>query len=274
MVGVQQGQGVLETSLVYGRTVITRSLARNPLKLLCPRRHGNAAWVYTSTFGGGLLAGDTTDLSITVGARTSCCLGTQSSTKIYKSPNGKPSRQNVSAEICEEGLLAVTPDPVTCFKSAVYEQKQRFEVKSGGNLVLVDWLTSGRHARNESWQFSRYLSHNDIFYDSKRIFTDVLLLDAIDGPLRSPFRLGRFHCLAVVVFVGPETMPTAERILESVSAKPTEKRPWFIDAASSVPHGMVFRALGVTTEHVSRVLRENLSFLSVRLGDEPWGRKW
>ncbi|KAH0985108.1 hypothetical protein GBA52_012285 [Prunus armeniaca] len=44
-----------------------------------------------------------------------------------------------------DALLAVIPDPVTCFSTARYSQKQVFRVVSNSSLVIVDWITSGRH---------------------------------------------------------------------------------------------------------------------------------
>ena len=46
-------RGNLELASVGGRTVVTRACAGNPLKLLVPRPREHAAWVYTSSVGGG-----------------------------------------------------------------------------------------------------------------------------------------------------------------------------------------------------------------------------
>ena len=56
MIASPPGHGTLELQKVAGRTVVTRSQASSPLKLLTPRRRHPAAWVYTSTFGGGMVA--------------------------------------------------------------------------------------------------------------------------------------------------------------------------------------------------------------------------
>ena len=55
--------GLLEVELdtKTGCSQATRARANYPLKFLLPRSRtdfGNAVWVYTVTFGGGLLAGD------------------------------------------------------------------------------------------------------------------------------------------------------------------------------------------------------------------------
>src|SRR5947209_13174222 len=49
------GRGLVEFSRVAGRTTVTRARSASPLKLLCPRVRGPSAWVFASTYGGGLV---------------------------------------------------------------------------------------------------------------------------------------------------------------------------------------------------------------------------
>ena len=75
--------GVLEVARVGGRSLVVDRRAASPLRLLCPRNAGNAAWTYTSTFGGGLVDGDDVRLRVGVGAAASALVATQASTKAY-----------------------------------------------------------------------------------------------------------------------------------------------------------------------------------------------
>src|ERR1700694_2311206 len=70
------------------RSVVRTSFATSPLRLLTPRNHGRAAWVYTSTLGGGLVNGDRLQLDLSVGAGAACLLSTQGETRVYRSPRG------------------------------------------------------------------------------------------------------------------------------------------------------------------------------------------
>ena len=268
------GKGVLQTSLVAGRTAITRAQATNPLKLLCPRRSPKAAWVYVTTYGGGLVAGDQIDLNVNISSGTTCVLTSQASTKIYKSSGGKTCRQTVNASVDEDALLVVAPDPITCFADAKYQQHQQVNLHANGSLVLVDWLTSGRRARHECWMFSRYYSRIDITYDQTPVFLESLLLDPADGPIDSPYRLGRFHCMALLVIVGPALQQASSAMIEEVSQQPLERDCSLVQAASPIPSGSVLRVLGTDTESVGQVLKSRLDFLSDRLDGGPWSRKW
>ncbi len=73
--------------------------------------------------------------------------------------------------------MAVVPDPVTCFSTARYSQKQVFRVVSDSSLVIVDWITSGRHESGEKWDFDFYKSTNHIFLeDNQPLFLDTVML--------------------------------------------------------------------------------------------------
>ena len=267
------GKGFLKTLLVNGQTAITRAQATNPLKLLCPRR-SEAAWVYATTFGGGLVAGDSIDLDIEIADETSCVLTTQASTKVFKSPHGKLAQQFTRATVGNEALLVIAPDPISCFADARYRQQQQLHVASGGNLVLVDWLTSGRRARDECWAFSHYFSQIEIHVDDHCVFLDSVRLDPTNGNLISPFRLGHFHCMALLVIIGPLYDSQNTAILKEIAELPIDPQSSLIQSASEIPHGMVSRIMGTDTEQVARLLQRRLEFLAQRLGAEPWSRKW
>jgi urease accessory protein len=96
-----------------GRTVVTHAYATSPLRLLMPANPGDAAWVYTSSFGGGLVDGDRLVVDADVGLGASVFLSTQASTKVYRSPGGTSTE--LHARVAGGALLVVAPDPVVCF---------------------------------------------------------------------------------------------------------------------------------------------------------------
>lgn len=77
-------------------------------------------------------------------------------------------------------MLVVIPEPVTCYSTARYHQKQVFQVSANSNLVVVDWFTSGRYECGEKWDFSIYKSVNHIFLGDQPLFIDsVQTLDLV-----------------------------------------------------------------------------------------------
>jgi urease accessory protein len=268
------GDAALTVSLVHGQSAATTSWARSPLKLLTPRSRGETVWAYTSSFGGGMVAGDRTRLEVTVDAGARCFLGTQASTKIYRNPACLPCSHEFRAKVSENALLVLAPDPVQCFAESIYEQRQHFALAESANLLLIDWMSAGRTARGERWNFRRYLSRNVIERAGKRLLIDALSLDSRDGALDLKFRGGRFNCLATVVLIGSRFATPAKEILDWCSAQPITPRAELIFTASPLQEGAILRLAGMGVEEVGRAIHGRLGFMHQLLQDDPWSRKW
>jgi urease accessory protein len=268
------GVGIVKFERDAAATFVTRRFASSPLKLLTPRGAGGCAHVVTSTYGGGLLAGDEISLRVEAGARTRCVMGTQASTKMYRSGDGRTSRQSLDATVGRGAVLVVAPDPVTCFAGARYEQRQRFRLAGDASLLLIDWLTSGRAARGERWAFEVYRSETRIDIGPVCVARDALRLAPDDAPIDAPHRMGRFDCLASVYVLGPAFAAAATTLLERIARMPVERRAPLIAAASPLQDGVVLRVLGGAAEAVGRFLGQHLEPAWSALGEGPWSRKW
>jgi urease accessory protein len=270
----RSGDAALTVSMIHGLSAATTAWARSPLKLLTPHARGDTVWAYTSTFGGGMVAGDRTRLEVTVDAGARCFLGTQASTKIYRNPARLLCSHKLVAKIADEALLILAPDPVQCFAESSYEQRQHFVLAPTASLLLVDWLSAGRTARGERWNFRRYLSRNEVEREGKKLLIDALSLDSHAGALDSKFRGGRFNCLATVALFGPNLAAFAKEILGWCNAQTISPKGSLVFAASSVQEGALLRFAGTSVEEVGRAIRERLGFVGKLLNGNPWERKW
>jgi urease accessory protein len=273
--GVRTGEGcaALEVGLVFGESTVTSAFATSPMKLLTPRSRGRSVWAYTSSFGGGLVAGDQTSLDVRLGAGTRCFLGTQASTKVYRNPGSRPCGHETCAVLEAESLLIFAPEPVQAFADSCYAQQQEFHLAPGAGLVLLDWFTSGRAARGERWAFQSFQSRSDVFVAGERVFLDSLALDSAASPLGSGHRTGRFNCFATLLFIGAPLRDEAARLAAEIAARPVERTAPLVCSASPVREGAVLRVAGEDVETVSRELRRQLQPLSELLGDDPWARR-
>jgi len=264
----------LEVNVISGQSAVTSAYASNPLKLLLPRSRGPCVWAYLSSFGGGFVAGDQTSLDLRLGPASRCFVTTQAVTKVYRNPRLRPCSQHLSATLEEGSLLVLAPEPIQAFADSTYSQRQEFHLHPTAGLVLVDWLCSGRAARGERWTFKCMQSRNEIFFGGERIFLDSLLLDAAQGPLGSPHRMGRFNCLALVVVIGDSLAPHAAQILADVAAQPVVPGAPVLFSASPLRQGVLLRVAGERTEEVGREIQRRLGFVLEILQDDPWCRKW
>ena len=265
------GCGQLAVSRGLDKSVVTRAFATSPLHWLTPRNHGHAAWAYTSSHGGGLVDDDDIRMSVNVDSGACLFLSTQASTKVYRSPHG--TAVTMAAEIEQDGLLVLAPDPVVCFAQARYHQLQKFDLADEAGLVLVDWLSSGRRESGERWAFDTWVSQTEVRLCGQLIIHDTQALRASDGALAE--RLGQYDVIAAVLVLGAPLKKQATRILDRVSLQQIGQRGQTLIAASAIrEHGCMLRVAGRSVEEVWQSLMDHLSFLPSLLGDNPWARKW
>jgi urease accessory protein len=277
-----------------GKTVVATAFAASPLRLLTPANHGDAAWVFLSSLGGGLVDGDRVDVDVDVGERASALLGTQASTKIYRSPaGGAGCSQRLSARVAAGAVLTVVPDPVVCFAEARYEQAIDIELAPSASLWLIDGYSCGRSARGERWAFSRYASRTTIMRGESggvRSIVDATRLDPLQGPLAE--RMGRFDVVLSLLVVGPRFAEVRSAMLASSSSSSQSSRSSSSSSSSAAPSSAatsdavlvsaspigedacILRVAAERFESASRVLRSSFALLARALGDDPFARKW
>lgn len=265
------GTGFLDVARVDRRSVVRRAFSTSPLRLLTPRNHGNAAWVYASSYGGGLVGGDDLRLTVRVEPGASAFLSSQASTKVYRSDSR--AALYLDADVADGGQLIVWPDPVVCFAGSAFRQVQRVELADEAGLVLVDVMTSGRRASGERWEFSEYLTDLVVCRHGRVILRDALRLTAAEGNLAA--RMGRFDVLATIVISGSRWQAEAERIIANVASSPIQRTADLLVAAAAVRDGgCLLRLAGRSVEQVNASIRQHLSFVTPFLEDDPWTRKW
>jgi len=239
--------------------------------VLNPGHAGESAWVYLSTYGGGLLGGDALSIGITVDPGADALVATQASTKVYRSDRG--ASQRLRARVDDDSLLVLLPDPVVCFAGSRYTQDQHVHLADGASLVLVDWLTAGRIGSGERWQFDEYRSQTRIWRGERLVLHDGLVLSPEHGILAE--RMDRFACLAMAALSGPALRTTAIQLAGSLGSAPAPKRGnLLVSAAPLGDDGVLLRVAGVSVEQVGAALRQYLAVVPSLLGDDPWACKF
>lgn len=161
----------------------------------------NCQWVYPVNYGGGLVAGDSVGLDITIDEDCCVMLTSQSTTKVYSSENGLTSKQTLNAVVKDGALFALVQDPVTCFANARLQQIQNFYLTSESSLIMMDWLTAGRIARDERWDFTLSQITNSIYVDNVLYFRDsVRLGNSLSLTMRE--NMGDYNIVACCILVG------------------------------------------------------------------------
>lgn len=242
---------------------VHRARPAGPLRLLCPRRPGRAAWVVAGNLGGGLVDGDDLALEVTIERGATCVVTTQAATKVYRGQT----RQRFTVRVAGDAAAIVAPDPVVPFRGARFAQTTAIELAAGASLVLVDTITAGRVAHGERWAAAEIDSALDIAVAGAPRLIDRIVLDGAAAA-----RMRRFDALATCVLLGPRVTHAAARQLAAL-ARPAPRAPVVI-AGSPLADGAVVRVAGERVDLVTAAVRAVVGEACSALGAIPWQRRW
>jgi urease accessory protein len=266
---MRAGSGRLVVQRVDGASSVTISEATDPLKFLVSTPRAACAWAFSTTYGGGLIAGDRIEMDIEVAAGAQLYLGTQASTKVYRS-DGPVARQEFTAKVGAGGLLVALPDPVTPFATARFHQTQSIDCAASADLVWLDGVTCGRAARDERWDFTSYISSLELRVDGCPRLRDVLRLEAGLRSIRA--RLPEVEAMATLIVGGPGMSGLCAQLQTAVAAQPLAHQPR-LTLSPLGAWGVLLRAATVEREQLEQTVRHLLGPLCPRLGDDPWQRR-
>ncbi|KAJ4290245.1 hypothetical protein N0V90_010460 [Kalmusia sp. IMI 367209] len=211
------GHGSIELSVLPPDTPILRNVSyQYPLKLVAPDplpppdRDNDADapslvhTIFLLTYGGGIVAGDAINLSVSLKGKTRLLLLTQGSTKIFKTPDPKlVSRQHMVVNLSAGAALVYLPDPVQPFAQTAFSQSQIYYLEDEqGSICACDWVTSGRSARGENWNIHEYKSRNEVWdrmqlserMDGYSVFGTLIIRGSVFSALAQHF-LEEFEAL-------------------------------------------------------------------------------
>lgn len=134
-----------------------------------------AAIAYLGNYGGGMLAGDILKYNVHVQPHARLAILTQGSNRIYKqqskslleSRSSQICQLSLTAQVDQNALLVMAPDPVTPFENSALQQRQKVLLHHTSSLCFIDWFSSGRFANGERWQQHHMETSTQIFISDK-----------------------------------------------------------------------------------------------------------
>lgn len=272
-----KGKGKIICELVSGKAEITNLSFNYPLRLMKPKTYSNIHQaVYVLSYGGGLLQNDIIELEVEVKEGTWLSILSQASTKVYKRTDDQAfAKQEMLATIGDNALLAILPEPITCFADSAYRQTQEFRMSSSSSLILLDWMTSGRSSRGECWEFEHYFSENRIFVDDRLALRDAWLLESqVDKVIYN--RMMPYQCVSNLIMIGKLLQPAID---DAVSCNEEDviyrndgtKKPliWSISKLDLQEGntGIIIRVGAIDTITMRDFLTQRLATISDKLGN-------
>jgi len=265
----------IKVAACHGTSRVVSCRSVQPLKILNPRNLSDCSQVYLSSYGGGLVAGDDIRLDIECEANSKLFLGTQADTKIYKSVDGKTARQHIRGHIGKDATAVILPDALIPFADSRFEQIQEWHLNSSSNLMLVDWIHSGRTGHGECFDFDSLRSEICIRIDGKKRVIDRLQIEPSMGDPRAAGAFGTYRSYLSMYIVG-KSLRNMLQDLDLFQTRMLQNPDFWVVANPAGDDALIIRVMSTKKEAVSYFVKDISRALASNdiLGFDPYKRKY
>jgi urease accessory protein len=274
-------ENALETAVSAGRTRVIRSLARPPVRFVQPQLGIDAALVFVSAFGGGMLEGDDYRFQIDCREHSRLMFAPQANTRVFPCPGGAVTRQHIRGTVYAHATAVSGGDPTVLYAHSRFQQSQLWTLHAGARLALMDWMVAGRLERGENFAFDSFESEIRVEdAEGRPLLSDRLQVHPADGAAEG---MGGFSSHLAAHVMGPGWEAVHAGLEAWLRGAETEKaRPAWMHACRiaglGVREGFGFslRALGRDRAALEPLAERLFELLSSEewLGFDYWKRKY
>lgn len=204
---------------------------------------------------GGLVGGDTLDLTFSAGAGAHGLITTPGATRFYRS-TGERALQNTRLSLQAGARLEWLPLEAICYSGCLAENRLTLDLAPGAELIGWDVTAFGLPVANQPFERGQFCQHIElpgVWLERARIAAaDKLLLD-------SPLGLAGQRCMASLFFVAGSKLERQRREQALDCARAViEAHPLRASAGATSPDGqvVVVRVLAPLVEPALGLLKE------------------
>jgi urease accessory protein len=202
---------------------------------------------------GGIVGGDVLALELDLAPQSHALLTTPGATRFYRS-DGDAARQSVTARVAAGARLEWLPLETICHRGAIGENRMRFSLAPGAEMIGWDVLALGLPASGEAFDRGRYTQQIEL----PGVWLERGVIDGTDTRLLdSPLAWAGERTLATMWMAAGEPLAPARRdaLLEAArgaaSAHPLHRR---CGVTAPQPHCVVLRVLAPRVEPAMQLL--------------------
>ncbi|HSI85676.1 MAG TPA: urease accessory protein UreD [Candidatus Methylacidiphilales bacterium] len=164
---------------------IRRQSFRAPLHLSKPHEDEGALVVNMVTPTAGVFDDDEIDIRVDVEERARLVLTAPSSSRVYRSRDGNHATVLQTFRVASGGSMEFYPEPFIPHAGARYHQKNNLHVASDASLLFFEWLSPGRVASGESFQYEQLRWDTNIWQNERLLVRECYTLSPRDSSLSS-----------------------------------------------------------------------------------------
>ena len=203
---------------------------------------------------GGLVGGDTLDISATVAPGAHGLITTPGATRFYKSA-GELALQRTRLTLAEGARLEWLPLEALCYNACQAENRLTMDLAPGAELMGWDVTALGLPGANRPFATGRFQQHIEV----PGLWLERGLIDAADPLLLdSPLGLAGHRCIASIFFIAGSPLERNRRQAAlDVAREVINAQPLAATAGATSPNGQVVivRALAPVVEPAMDLMR-------------------
>ena len=209
------GHAHLSFAVKDGMTRLATLDQASPLRVLFPRNESSEPPVAAITvISGGIVGGDSLDISVVVPAGGQAVATGQAAEKIYRS-TGPDSRIDVDLKVGADGWLEWLPQETIMFDGARLRRRTNVEVDPAGRLLAGEMIVFGRLARGETVRHGQLSDRWEVRQNERLVWADALSLEGdIQARLDSPAGFDGARASAMSLYVAPDSADFLETARE------------------------------------------------------------
>ncbi|MES2594639.1 MAG: urease accessory protein UreD [Verrucomicrobiota bacterium] len=199
-----------------GHTYLRQQSFRAPLHISKPHEDAGCLVVNIVNPTAGIFDGDAIELTAEAETGAALVLTTPSASRVYRSRSGGPAKVVQRFKAQTGAFLEFFPEPFIPQAGARYQQTTELHAAADSRLLFFDWLTPGRVASGEVFQYAELSWDLDASFDAKLVSRERYRLSPDDASLES-LKLShpQSHYLSCF-FLGELTFPITE--IESLNS--------------------------------------------------------
>ena len=163
----------IETSVKNNKTYLSDLYFTAPFKVMSPiMKKDGSIQIILLTASAGIMSGDCQKIDIRACSGSSLEFTSQAYEKIHKMDDGEAIR-NTNIVVEKNAELKYFPLPVIPFAKSAFKNETSINLKNEtSKFSMIEILSSGRVAYNESFKYKYYISKTEIKLNSKLIYRD------------------------------------------------------------------------------------------------------
>ncbi|MEX8493312.1 urease accessory protein UreD [Sphaerotilus sp.] len=156
---------------------------------------------------GGIVGGDVLEINAELASGTHALITTPGATRYYRSA-GQPAVQQVQARLEADARLEWLPMETIAYRQCLAENRLRFDLAPGAEMIGWDLLALGLPAANDHWDRGRYTQRLEL----PDVWLEQAVIDAEDQRLLdSPVGWAGHKVLGTMWFTAGTALPNQQR---------------------------------------------------------------